>query len=302
MLRLYSLALGLFLSLIGARRHRLDEGPVSLVYYSLGPAGGEPWVLLHGLGAVAATWLPVMRALRRGCRVLVPELSALGGTRAPRAGLGVMRGAWAVARLIEKELGGRPATVAGISLGGWTAVRLALRRPDLVSRLLLIDAGGYRNQDWAKIQGLIRVHDLAGVDRLYGALFGRVPWVMRVSRDGFLRTYTSPSVTEILEDLDEGDAFGDEELARLRMPTGLIWGEKDGLFTVEIARAMAAVLPQVHLEVIPDCGHAVHVECSGRLVAAIERFRSATSALQVESPANRRETDGEPRVRDLSGV
>jgi pimeloyl-ACP methyl ester carboxylesterase len=280
MLKLYALATRLFLRLTGARRHVLEDGPVSLVYYSLGPARGEPWVLLHGLGAVAATWAPVMRALCNGCRVLVPELSALGGTKAPRAGLGVMRGAWTVARLIEKELGGRPTTVAGISLGGWTAVRLALRRPDLVSRLVLIDAGGYREQDWEKITELVRVQDLEGIDRLYGALFGEVPWLLRVSRKGFLETYTSPAVTEILDELEEIDTFQDEDLARLRVPTALIWGERDGLFTVEVARAMAAALPHVHLEVIPGCGHAVHIECPGRLVEAIQRFRRATSAPQ----------------------
>lgn len=277
LLRLYGLATRLSLRLMGAERKRLEDGPVSLVYYSVGPAGGEPWILLHGLGAVAATWLPVMRALGRNCRVLVPELSSLGGTRGPRAGLGVLQGAWTVARLIEKELGGRPANVAGISLGGWTAARLALRRPDLVSRLVLIDAGGYRDQDWDMVRRLVRVNDLEGIDRLYKALFGRVPWFLRLSRKGFLKTYTSPSVTETLDDLEEHDTFCDEDLARLRMPTALIWGEKDGLFKIEVARAMAAALPQVHLEVIPGCGHAVHIECPGKLVEAIERFRQATA-------------------------
>ena len=277
MLKLYALATRALLRLTGARRQVLEDGPVSLVYYVLGPAEGEPWILLHGLGAVAATWAPVMRALGRGCRVIVPELSALGGTRAPRAGLGVMRGAWTMARLIEKELGGRPVTLCGISLGGWTAVRLALRRPDLVSRLVLIDAGGYREQDWEKIHDLVRVQDLEGIDRLYDALFGEVPWLLRVSRKGFLQTYTSPAVTEILDDLEEIDTFQDEDLARLRVPTALIWGERDGLFTVEVARAMAAALPNVHLEVIPGCGHAVHMECPDRLVQAIQRFRKATS-------------------------
>jgi pimeloyl-ACP methyl ester carboxylesterase len=288
LLRLYGLATRFSLRLMGAERKRLDDvgaGPVSLVYYSVGPADGEPWVLLHGLGAVAATWLPVMRALsssrKSGCRVLVPELSALGGTRGPRAGLGVLQGAWMVARLIEKELGGRPANVTGISLGGWTAARLALRRPDLVSRLVLIDAGGYRDQDWDMVQQLVRVNDLDGIDRLYKALFGRVPWFLRLSRKGFLRTYTSPSVIETLDDLEEHDTFCDEDLARLRMPTALIWGEKDGLFKIEVARAMAAALPQVHLEVIPGCGHAVHIECPGRLVEAIERFRRATASVSA---------------------
>lgn len=294
LLRLYAQATRLSLRLLGAKRKVLADGPISpispisLVYYDVGPADGEPWVLLHGLGAVAATWLPVMRALsasgKAGCRVLVPELSLLGGTRGPRAGLGVLQGAWTVARLIEKELGGRPANVAGISLGGWTAVRLALRRPDLVSRLALIDAGGYRDQDWDRIEELVRVNDLAGVDRLYKALFGKVPWILRLSRQGFLQTYTSPSVTETLEDLEEHDTYHDADLGRLRMPTALIWGEKDGLFTVETARAMAAALPSVHLEVIPGCGHAVHIECPRKLVEAIERFRTSTAPNGLQSP------------------
>lgn len=278
MLKLYALATSLFLRLLGAHRHRIEDGDVSLVYYSLGPAKGEPWVLVHGLGAVAATWMPVMRALCRQCRVLVPEMSALGGTRAPRAGLGVMRGARMMAKLIEKELGGRPATVAGISLGGWTAVRLALRRPDLVSRLVLINSGGYREQDWEQIKALVTVQDLDSIDRLYKALFVRVPWFLRISREGFLQTFTSPSVTETLADLEEVDTFHDDDLARLRVPTAVIWGEHDGLFSVEVARAMAAALPHVHLEVLPGCGHAVHVECPRKLVKAIQRFRRATSA------------------------
>lgn len=300
LLRLYAQVTRLSLRLLGAERRRLDDGsvsPISLVYYSVGPADGEPWVLLHGLGAVAATWLPVMRALRRNCRVLVPELSSLGGTRGPRAGLGVLQGAWMVARLIEKELRGRPANVAGISLGGWTAVRLALRRPDLVSRLALIDAGGYRDQDWDAIEALVRVDDLDGIDRLYKALFARVPWFLDLSRQGFLDTYTSPSVTEILEDLEEHDTYHDDDLARLRMPTALIWGEKDGLFKVEVARAMAAALPQVHLEVIPDCGHAVHIECPRKLVEAIERFRRATPA----KTANGLQSPRIPRNEEVTG-
>src|SRR5688500_20225034 len=107
MLKLYALATRAFLRLTGARRQVLEDGPVSLVYYSVGPAEGEPWVLLHGLGAVAATWAPVMRALGRGCRVIVPELSALGGTRAPRAGLGGMGGGGTVARALAQVPGGR---------------------------------------------------------------------------------------------------------------------------------------------------------------------------------------------------
>ena len=282
--KLFAIVTALYLRLLGARRRVLHTGEVSLVYYVLGPRGGEPWVLLHGLGSIAATWAPVMRGLRRGCRMIVPELSALGGTKCPGDGLGIGAAVEILRTLIGRELGGRPVTLAGLSLGGWMAVRMALDHPERVSRLVLIDAGGYRDQDWERIESLISVQDLAGVDRLYKALFFRVPWVMRLSRATFLRAYTSRAVRGVLEELSENDTFQDTDLARLRMPTALIWAERDGLFTVETARAMAAAIPRCRLEIIRRCGHAIHMECPRGLVSALERFRRTTGLQSLHDP------------------
>ena len=278
--KIFAIVTALFLRLLGARRRVLRTGEVSLVYYVIGPRRGEPWVLLHGLGSIAATWAPVMRGLRRRCRMIVPELSALGGTRCPGDGLGIGAAVEILQELIDRELGGRPVTVAGLSLGGWMAVRMALDHPERVARLALIDAGGYRDQDWETIRSLVAVRDLAGVDRLYKALFFRVPWIMRLSRATFLRAYTSRAVRGVLAGLSEADTFNDADLARLRMPTALIWAEQDGLFTVETARAMAAAIPRSRLEVIRSCGHAIHMECPRGLVSALERFRRAAPGLE----------------------
>lgn len=266
-----------YLWLVGARRRRLQVGPVSLVYYRIGREDGEPWVLLHGLGSVAASWGPVLRRLRRDCDMLVPELSELGGSSiagVEGGGLGVRQGAEVAAQLIETEFAGRPVTVVGISLGGWLATRLALERPELVSRLVLIDAGGYRHQDWDEIERLVRVRDMAGIEELYRALFVKAPWIMRLSKAGFLKAYTSRAVTGVLDGLTEADTFDDDDLGRLRMPTTLIWGEKDGLFRLQAAQAMAAALPNATLQVLPGCGHAIHIEHPRRLAAALRSVRA----------------------------
>ena len=275
--RLVSLVTALFLGLLGARRRVLEDGPVSLVYYVMGPEDGEPWVMLHGLGSIAATWAPVMRRLRRSCRMVVPELSALGGTKHPDYGLGVATSGEILQKLMEREFGSRPVTLMGLSLGGWMAARLAMAQPRKISRLVLVDAGGYRDQDWDNVQRLIRVDDLAGVDRLYKALFVRVPWLMRLSKATFLKAYTSKAVRNVLAGLSEADTFTDADLRSLPMPTALIWAERDGLFTVQTARAMAAAIPRSRLEILPNCGHALHLECPGALAAAIERFRLESS-------------------------
>jgi pimeloyl-ACP methyl ester carboxylesterase len=276
--RVFARLIAAYLRLLGARRLTFECGDdVALVYYVLGPRNGEPWALLHGLGSMAATWSPVMRGLRRSCRILVPELSALGGTRCPGGGLGVRPAAEVLEKLYKKEFGPHPVTVAGLSLGGWIAVRLALQHPERVSRLALIDAAGYREQDWNTIQALVTVNSIADVKRLYKALFVKVPWLMRFSHAAFLRAYTSPSVRGVLESLSEADTFSDADLAAIRAPTAMIWADRDGLFTLATARAMAAAIPDSRLEVIPNCGHAVHMERPRALVAALQRFRKATA-------------------------
>ena len=281
LLRLFFLATLLYLKACGARRHRLQVGPVSLVYYKLGRPGKEPWLLLHGLGSVAASWAVVLRGMRRNSLLIVPELSALGGSDIPGGGLDIRASTEVLARLIDQEAGGGPVNVAGISLGGWMAVRLALERPELVSRLALINAGGYRDQDWEAIQSLVTVDDLAGVDRLYGAMFSEIPWVWQVSREGFLQAYTSKAVKNVLASLSEEDTFDAADLARIRVPVGLIWGEKDGLFKIAAARAMAAALPDVHFYPLPGSAHAVHLEHPDRLFAALQRFRREVPAAAV---------------------
>lgn len=280
------------LRLFGAQRHSLALDGTRVAIHRLGPAGGEPWVMLHGLGSTAATWMPLLRTLRRDCSMVLPELSVLGGTSAPSAGLNAEQGAAAVARVIESQFQGRRVTLAGTSLGGWTAILLALKRPDLVARLVLIDAGGYRDQDWAQIERLVTVTQPSDLDELYGALFRRVPALLRLSRRGFYRAYTSEAVRSILASTRESHAFGNAELARIEAPTALIWGEHDGIFSADTGRAMAAALPLSCFYLLTDCGHVAHWEKARPTIAAIQDFRRKFPLRTADSGAHRLATAG----------
>ena len=128
---------------------------------------------------------------------------------------------------------------------------------------MLIDAGGYRDQDWDLVQKLVSVQDIAGVERLYQALFVRAPSILRHSKGAFLAAYTSPGVKSILSGTEERDAYTDADLATIGVPAALLWGERDGLFPLATARAMRVALPRASLTVIPSCGHAVHLGVPG---------------------------------------
>ncbi len=276
-LKLFAVGTATVMRALGARRTTETAPGLRLVVNELGPPDGEPWVLLHGMGSTSISWALVARRLRSNCRLLVPELSMLGGTDWSRDGLNIRDGVEAVARMMRSRLGERPATVAGISLGGWIATRLALARPELVSRLLLVNCAGYRDQDWERIERLVRIDDLEGVAQLQKALFHRTPFPLNLARRGLLAAYRSPSVRQVIDSIRVEDSFDADDLRRLELPVGLIWADGDGMFEPQVARAMRDALPEGRLEIVPECGHGIQWERPRALVEATLRFRSETA-------------------------
>ena len=238
-----------------------------------GNPDGEPWLLLHGLGATAATYLPLLPQLQPDCRLLLPELSRLGGTHGPEEAIAIPQATRALAELIEQHSPGRPVTVCGISLGGWIAVRLALARPDLVARLLLVVPGGYREQDWGRIGRMVRVETYRDSAAIWQALFARPPLLLRLGRPFLYRAYRSSAVKAALASLREDDAFSDAELATLGMPVGLLWGAEDRLFLAAAGAQMAKAIPNSRFYSIARAGHGVQWERPRAFFEAVRTFR-----------------------------
>ncbi|MEO8274759.1 MAG: alpha/beta hydrolase [Thermoanaerobaculia bacterium] len=251
-----------------------------------GSPGGESWMLIHGLGATAATFLPLVSQLKADCEFQVPELSTLGGSRGPTLAMGIPQAAAALAELLEEQQAERPGvkvTVCGISLGGWIAVRLALARPDLVHRLLLVVPGGYRDQDWERIGEMVRVETYRDTAAIWSALFVRPPLLLRLGRPVLYMSYKSTAVRAALATLREEDAFGDEDLARLTQPTGLIWGSEDRLFLSSAGERMARAIPGARFYPIARAGHGVQWERPAEFFAAVERFRAEFAWTAIRS-------------------
>lgn len=260
---------------LGLRREEIPVGPWRVRTWRGGRPGGEPWLLLHGLGATSGTFLPLLRRLLADCEVALPELSELGGTRGPRPAPGVGEAATLVAAVARHCFAGRAPTVAGISLGGWIAVRAVLAEPDLAARLLLVVPGGWRDQDWQRIGALVRVESVEETRALWRALFVAPPLWLRPARYALWLAYRSPAVAAALATVREEDAFDASDLARLELPVGLIWGAEDRLFRLEVGEAMLRALPRATLARVAGAAHAVQWERSREFVAAVEAFRAA---------------------------
>jgi pimeloyl-ACP methyl ester carboxylesterase len=116
-------------------------GPLSMYHEIEGD--GPPLLLLHGAYMSADTMAGLRAGLTGSWRVITPELQGHGRTADADRPLTYEQMADDMAALL-RQVGAAPADVVGFSLGGRTALQLAIRHPDLVKRLVVISAS-YRH-------------------------------------------------------------------------------------------------------------------------------------------------------------
>lgn len=100
---------------------------------------GPPVLLLHGLGSSARDWENQVSHFSGDHELIVPDFRGHGRSQKPPGPYSLTTFASDIAGLID-ELGVGPLPVVGISLGGMVGFQLAADRPDLVSRLVVVNA------------------------------------------------------------------------------------------------------------------------------------------------------------------
>ncbi|HEX2502531.1 MAG TPA: alpha/beta fold hydrolase [Miltoncostaeaceae bacterium] len=224
---------------------------------------GPPVLLVHGLGGSPRWWSRTTQALAEAHRVILPEL--------PGFGFGLPLGGGAPFRLAEapdilrelmERLGIGRAGVVGHSLGALACAGLAARMPERVHRLVLIappvrTAGAGLLGNALPAARTILGLPLAAAVTVATDIASRSPLAL-------LRAAGELLVTEHAR-----------ELARVLVPTLLLWGARDVLVPPAGAAELAAAMPRCQLRVIPGAGHVPMLDRPDDLTRELRDFLAA---------------------------
>ena len=256
----------------------------------IGGGSGPPLVLVHGLGSSAAVEFSYnLEPLAAHHRVLAIDLPGFGNSDKPTLDYTIDLFVKAVRDLMTCE-GLERAAVMGVSMGGRVALGLALDSPEVVERLVLVDALGvgpprrvlaYRvlltkGLGELTLRGTARAlrrMNPATIRRLWGWYLrrpGRVETTWsdeRIANHGTL--LSSPeyraaylSTLRSIAGLAQlrGGIGVEQRLAELRMPTLLIWGRHDHIFPARHAEAANDRLRCGRVVIFEDSGHTPQME------------------------------------------
>jgi len=262
----------------------LPSGP-RLRYAASGDPGGAPLVLLHGW---PDSWFSYSRVLP----LLPPEIFALaldqrgfGESEKPDSNYGVRDFAADVSAFLD-ALGIARATLVGHSFGSFVARCAAAMAPDRVDGLVLIGTGiCAANAVTREVQAALR--DLADpVPRDFAREFQAGTIHLPVP-DAFFERIVDESL-KLPAPLwrlifDRLLAYDDSaELAKVRAPTLLLWGEQDAIFSRSDQDRFIAARPGTRLTVYTETGHCPNWERPERVALDLDAFVKERRATPTE--------------------
>ena len=235
---------------------------------------GDPVVVIHGFTQSAGSWAPLAERLADRHRVIAVDAPGHGGSSEVRAGL------WNGAALIG-EAGG-PAAYVGYSMGGRFALHLALARPHLVERLVLvsatagIDDAGERAERRASDEAIAERVERDGVEKFVRWWLGRPLFATLPGEAAALDSRLGGSAAGLASSLRLAGTGTQQplwdRLGELSMPVLVVAGALDDAYRQRADRLAVGIGPNAALEIIESAGHACHLERQEAWLAAVTPF------------------------------
>lgn len=216
-------------------------------YISAG--SGDAVVLIHGAANDWHEWAINIEGLSRDFKIFAPDLPGFGQSEPFDKGLA---SSWLIPFLKEfiDNLGLKRTHIVGHSLGGLITMEFALKYPDTVNKLVLVDSAGLGDISFT---GKIILKLVRAIKRIIGTEIS----------------------TNFSNDTSERWILL-EHLKDIKCPVLIVWGQNDLYLPTSHAKKACELLPNAILKIFPFCHHAPHREKKEEFEKLIRDFLKAS--------------------------
>jgi pimeloyl-ACP methyl ester carboxylesterase len=246
------------------QRRTIDLGEHRATFLASG--AGEPLVYLHSIIG-ESIWYPFHEGLNRSFAVTAPIHPGFGSAVGGGAEIDDLDDLIFYYLDLFAALGLERFHLVGASFGGRIAAEFALRYPERVKRLVLVDSFGLEvpGAPSAEPSALTRVEELRP----------RIFFNPRSFLGDLLLPATDDERKRAIARIGLTHPKLQARLKRIAAPTLLLWGAQDAIVPLAHANIFQTAIPQARLTTIEKCGHLPMFEQEEKFVAAVASFLRA---------------------------
>jgi 2-hydroxy-6-oxonona-2,4-dienedioate hydrolase len=221
-------------------------------------------ILLHGIGASADRWIPVIPGLSKKFGVIIPDIIGFGYSDKPTV-------EYTMGFFVEflnrfmKALRIKQATFIGSSFGGFLATEFAIKFPKQVNKLVLVSPAGTMRTSTQTLDEYIMAALYPTYENVAKA-FSHMTYNSQVVPESTIRDFINrmrlPNakyafMSTLLGMRDSPHLAG--RLSKINVPTLCIWGEHDQMIPFQYSAAYGDI-PGCTTRIIKGCGHTPPIE------------------------------------------
>ena len=247
-----------------------------IVYYEAGQ--GSVVILIHGLGADSHHWANNIEPLSHSFRVIALDQIGYGKSDKP-----VMR--YTVGNFADYLHGFMEAvkipkaSLVGNSLGGWVALDFTIRHPDMVEKLVLVDAAGLHPASPLRMpKGGWKNLTPFNTHWFFDLMDANKEWATTdlgpQAFERHVKNGDSYTVASSVAEMATGREFEDKKLDKVHTPTLIIWGRDDMLIPLAMGEHFNKGIAGSRLIVIDGTGHIPMVGKPAEFDEAVQKFLS----------------------------
>ena len=262
---------------------------------------GPPVVLIHGMLNSSSHWRAVALSLAREHTVIAPDLIGHGDSAAPRGDYSLGAHASSIRDLLA-AIGVDRASIVGHSLGGGVAMQFFYQFPQRIERLVLVSSGGLGHE----VSPMLRTAALPGVSALLsmtihpapdrradgrraapararvrlGVYMQALARALRPLENGEARQAFLQTLRAVIDVHGQRVSATDRLYLLERMPTMIVWGERDHTIPLQHGREAHEAIPHSYFKTLPQAAHFPHLEDPDGLSDALREFFSRDPARQ----------------------
>jgi len=243
--------------------------------------GKPPIVMLHGFTVDHRMWVADAEYLSQWYRVLVPDSRGHGLSGAPQTNYSRAHRVADLAAFLDR-LGIDRVHLVGLSMGGTTALGMALTHPERLASLTLVSTSAAGYDHGPKIR---KIDEIARTKDVQTAL---AKWIQATLRYFGSDLKHVRDLLEVMMRDHSGAIWADpmrgkyplendlERVHRIELPTLILVGEKDQPF-VPLARVLHEKISGSRLSILPSIGHMVNLESPNVFRDLLKLFLEATN-------------------------